>query len=515
MGCEGELKLSINKADAKKLHQIPLIVNSALSKPTKHKITSIYFDTSDFMLLDAGITLRIRHESHRWIQTIKLAGSAKCDLHRRNEWEDLVRTGQPDYTKITDPKLIRVFSDPKLRPSLKPIFQTAVINTQWLLAFDNGDQVKLSLHSGVLTSNQRQETISEIELELTAGNVSRIFEIALALQQDIPFNIENVSMAERGYAYYRPQMPPIFKSNFPTLDKHLNADAAFKKIAWECIHHLQSNQHIVLMESDIEGIHQMRVALRRLRSAFTLFKNLIHNDESIFLLSEINWLADKMGKVRDLDVLMTDTLPRVTQYSKNHKGFVMPEEQASQARLLMCQDMQSALMSQRYQRLLLMLGAWLEKERGFGTEHQLKNYTLLIIARKSLNKLYKKLRKCHVQFMDMTSEQRHVVRIAVKKLRYASEFFSSLFPAKRVDPFIKQLTRLQDSLGQLNDIHVAGNLLQSISGPIPNANVNDAILIFEKWGRKRADQKIPDIDARLQKLLSVKPFWIDMKNKAH
>ena len=287
----------------------------------------------------------------------------------------------------------------------------------------------------------------------------------------------------------------------------MNAHAAFKNIIRECIHRMQSNRDIVLTTSDIEGVHQMRVALRRLRSAFALFKSLIQADESVFLLSEINWLADKLGRVRDLDVLMTDTLPRVTKYAKNHEGFVMLAEQAMRARLLICEDMHAALVSQRYERLLLMLSAWLEDERAFNSEHPSKRDTLPAIAQKSLNKFYKRLRKNHLQFKDMQSEQRHAVRITAKKLRYASEFFSSLFPAKQVSPFIKQLSRLQDSLGQLNDMHVAANLLQSIAGPMPNTKVNDAILIFEKWSRKKTDQKIPDVDARLEKLFSVKPFW--------
>jgi inorganic triphosphatase YgiF len=511
MDYEIELKLSINKADARKLRQVLVLDHLALNNPAKHKITSIYFDTRDLQLLDAGITLRLRHKARDWIQTIKLAGTANSGLHQRCEWEDLVRSGHPDYTKIKSPKLIRFFADQKLRASLIPIFQTEIMRTEWLLTFENVDKVELSLDLGMLRANQCQEPINEIELELKAGNVGRIFDLALELQKSIPLKIENASKAKRGYAYYRPSAPQIFKSKFPNLDSNIDVNAAFKKITLECISHLEGNQDIVLIESDVEGIHQMRVALRRLRSAFTLFKNLINSEESRFLLTEVNWLKDTLGKVRDLDVFITETLPMVTESSINHNGFFKLKGQALQARLLASQEMQEALMSQRYHKLLLMLSSWLENERWLGQQNMAKNYKLHTIAKKSLSKFYKRLLQSKLQFKDMKPEYRHAVRITAKKLRYASEFFYGLYSSKEAGPFIKKLAKLQDSLGKLNDIIVTENFLMSISGSMPNAIDKDVKLAFANWSRKKTDQEISRVDSSLKKLLEVKPFWIDNK----
>lgn len=334
MGYEVELKLSINKSDAKKLHQIPLLVNSSVSKPSKNKLISCYFDTSDLRLLDAGIALRIRQKSGQWIQTIKLAGVANSGLHQRDEWEDCINTCHPDFSKITEPSLIKLFADCKLRASLVRIFRTEIMREEWLLAFENGDQVELSADSGFLEVNEFQEPINEIELELKAGHVARVFDIALEIQQTIPLSIQNASKAKRGYDYYRPSMPQTCKAKYPNINQYLDANNAFKIIARECIEHLERNRDIVINQVDIEGIHQMRVALRRLRSAFSLFEKLIKCKESQVILAEVRWLANKLGKVRDLDVVITETLPMISDYSKNHHDLLIIQNQATQTRAL-------------------------------------------------------------------------------------------------------------------------------------------------------------------------------------
>ena len=511
MGYEVELKLSIDKVDAKKLHLIPLIVNSTLNKPTKNKLISTYFDTPDLILLNAGITFRIRQKASEWIQTIKLAGTANSGLHQRNEWEDLVSACHPDFTKIKDPRLTTFFANRKIQASLIPIFRTEIMREEWLLGFDNGDQIELSLDSGLLKVNQLQEPINEIELELKAGNVGRIFDLALALQKTIPFKIENNSKAKRGYEYFRPTVLQTFKAKLPSLDKNCDANTAFKIIARECITHLESNRDIVLKEADIEGVHQMRVALRRLRSAFSLFKECLNSEESLLILTEVKWLASKLGKVRDLDVLITETLPIVSEYSNSHNGLLVFSKQARQARRVVSKDMQEAIMSQRYHRLLLTLSSWLESERLLEQHNKADHIKLLKFSKNAFKKFHKRLMQSKPRFKEMQPEDRHKVRITAKKLRYAMEFFYNLYPSEEIGKYIKKLAKLQDSLGQMNDISVTGVQLKSIFNTNPSVSLSDAILIVESWGSKKIKEECPKVDSALKKLSKDKPFWIDIK----
>ena len=511
MGYEVELKLSINKVDTKKLYLSPLIVNSTLHKPTKNKLISTYFDTPDLKLLDGGITFRIRQKAKEWIQTIKLAGTANSGLHQRNEWEDSVSACHPDFTKIKDPRLIKFFANKKLQATLIPIFRTEITREEWLLTFDNGDQVELSLDSGLLKAKQFQEPINEIELELKAGHVGRIFDVALSLQKTIPFNIENNSKAKRGYEYFRPTVLRTFKAKLPSLDKNNDANTAFKIIARECISHLESNRDIVLKEADIEGVHQMRVALRRLRSAFSLFKECLNFEESLLILAEVKWLAIKLGKVRDLDVLITETLPIVSKYSNNDKEILAFSKQAIQAKRVVFKEMQEAIISQRYHSLLLTLSSWLESERWLKQHNKADHFKLLKFSKKSFNKFYKRLMQNKLGFKEMQPEDRHKVRINAKKLRYSMEFFYNLYPSKEIGKFIRKLAKLQDSLGLMNDISVTGVLLESICKTSPSAGLGDAIPIVNSWGSKKITDQCPKVDTALKKLLKDKPFWVDIK----
>ncbi|PKO50176.1 MAG: CYTH domain-containing protein, partial [Betaproteobacteria bacterium HGW-Betaproteobacteria-20] len=266
MGREVELKLSIDRKDVAHLRNHPAVISSRVGKSATHKLISIYYDTPDLKLLDAGISLRIRHISGRWIQTIKSTGSSLTGLHQRKEWEDVIAANHLDYTKILNPDLIKIFANQKFRDALRPIFQTEVRRSEWQLAFDNGDKIELALDLGQLVVDKKSESICEIELELKAGNAGRLFDFALELQRVIPLTLENTSKAQRGYAYFRTEPPVIFKAQLPKLVNNADASSAFKKIAWECINQLQRNEDMVLRGADVEGVHQMRIALRRLRS---------------------------------------------------------------------------------------------------------------------------------------------------------------------------------------------------------------------------------------------------------
>lgn len=199
MTLEIELKLRIAPTDIFRLKRHPAIRAAATEKPVTRKLTSIYYDTPQLALLDAGISLRVRHISGRWFQAIKTAGTASAGLHQRMEWEDRIACGHPDFGKITDPVLTRVFDCPDLRAALTPVFRTETRRTEWMLVFDPDDRVELALDVGALIIGEQREPISEIELELKGGCRSRLFELALLLQQDIPLHPENTSKAQLGY----------------------------------------------------------------------------------------------------------------------------------------------------------------------------------------------------------------------------------------------------------------------------------------------------------------------------
>lgn len=479
MANEVELKLRIATSDISRLRRHPAIKAAQASKPRTRTLISIYYDTPQLKLLDLDISLRVRHISGNWIQTVKCKGKALAGLHQRKEFEDIIASGHPDFSKIIDPELTKIFDNEALRATLVPIFITEVRRTEWQLVFDNGDQIELALDLGELVVGEKRESISEIELELKEGNTGRLFELALSLQQTVPLELENVSKAQRGYSYYRPQPPVIVKANPVQLHRSLSAQAALKQIAWECLTHLQGNEDMVLHGEDVEGVHQMRIALRRLRSALNVFRQIASKQSCTSFIEDLHWISSVLGLARDLDVFTTQTLPPLLPQLPSHPGLILLNKKAEHARQQAYTEVREALFSQRYHRLLLTLGDWLENERW--RETKVVECSVLDIAKTILAKRHKQLRKQGRRLVEADQKERHATRIVAKKLRYATEFFVDLYPKARSHEFLQALTKLLGTLGMLNDIATTEHLIHRLVGEYPKPILNEALYFFTGW----------------------------------
>ena len=142
MANEIELKLRIDAADVARLRRHPALLRPLHGEPLTRRLTSIYYDTPDLRLLDAAISLRVRHMAGGWFQAVKGAGHSLGGLHQRMEWEDVIAGDAPDFGKITEPGLAAIFADPALRSALRPIFVTDVERTEWQLAFEDGSEIE-------------------------------------------------------------------------------------------------------------------------------------------------------------------------------------------------------------------------------------------------------------------------------------------------------------------------------------------------------------------------------------
>lgn len=202
MPSEIELKLRIAANDIPRLRRHRLVRQHCTERPVTRKLTSIYYDTPDLVLLNAGISLRVRRMSGGWFQSIKTAGKASDGLHDRQEWEDLLQRGQPDFNKITEPALRRIFDDQALRDRLAPIFTTDVKRTEWQLETGHGS-IEMALDLGYLViDGAALADIREVELELKSGKTEQLFDFARQLQQSMDLQAEDTSKAELGYAFY-------------------------------------------------------------------------------------------------------------------------------------------------------------------------------------------------------------------------------------------------------------------------------------------------------------------------
>jgi len=264
-----------------------------------------------------------------------------------------------------------------------------------------------------------------------------------------------------------PSEKPVNKARPVLLRSGLSLEAGFTRIARHCLRQIRANEDGLKFSSDPEFVHQIRVGLRRLRSALSLFKPWIPLPQP--LAEELAWLGQALGAVRDAEVLAHTTLPALALACAGIEDLGALQEAAAGMAQRRRREAVLVLNSERYQRLLADLNHWL-KRRGWRTASPLPEELgmplaaaarrMLKLRRKVLNKkLSKKLSKNPLALPDRArSEDWHRLRIAVKKLRYAHGFFQSIADATGARA-PSQLSTLQELLGQFNDAEVGRRLL--------------------------------------------------------
>ncbi len=466
---EIELKLLVNAQGADALRRHRLLKEHAAEAPHELDLSAIYFDTPDFRIRQSGAGLRVRRSGDAWVQTFKAGGSVSGALHSRHEWESPVDGPHPDLLALRGlvergtawHKLLRA---PALAQEIAPIFTARVTRTVWNLCLPQGDLVECVLDIGELDHGGVTAPISEVELELKSGTVAHLFDFALALLQDIPMRTGTLSKADRGYALCTPQALLAVKAAPLALSPKMTVEDAFHAIVANCMAQIQANESLVAQGHDVEGLHQMRVGLRRLRSALDLFDGVIRPAPALH--EELEWLNAQLGAPRDWDVLCGATLPAIAS--------AVPQERRIAALTLGAlgkshethEAAAAAVGSPRYTRLILGFTRWLQAS---GWREDMSVASRKCLARPlphfAEDVLAQRRRRLHKRARDLagaSAPMRHRLRIAAKKCRYATEFFAALYPAKQVRRYVDALSALQDVLGHSNDAAVAERLMAQL-----------------------------------------------------
>jgi triphosphatase len=503
---ETEIKLVMDAAALRQLPKLPVIADHSLYNPVTRRLRSNYFDTDDLALREQGITVRLRRDGRRSLQTVKLAGTSSGGLHQRREWETHTPLDTLDFSTVNDPELRDLFDRADLRRALRPVFETDFRRTQRMLRFGD-DEIKFSIDRGEVRAAKGSEPICEVELELKAGDVARLFEVARALNNALPLRLEARSKAERGYRLFTGEPGAPRKAIAPRLERDMTVSDAFVNIAQSCVAHLQANELGVLHSEDIEYLHQMRVALRRLRSAFSLFAGVIPKQASAAIVDQLRWLARELNDARNWDVFVAETLPPILQARADDAGLAGLHQQSLQAQRSVRQGARAAVAAPRYQAMLLDLGHWLAtrawqaptapqvlapqghaaetlatRQQTLGAaQAPAAEQPLLDFASALLTQRHERLRKRGKHLAQQSAEERHSVRIAAKKLRYAAEFFGKLYAKREVQAYVRALAQVQDVLGMLNDAATTSGLLDALPKTTDNPVQDRALGLIQGW----------------------------------
>src|SRR5262245_7868007 len=264
---EIELKLRVDPDSIAKIRQSDWW--RSLGAGTRRRLHSVYFDTSDRRLRRLDISLRTRTDGRDTVQTIKLRGRSAGPGVRR-EWETLVPDAVPDPSLVIDPALPPEFR--KLSaPDLQPLFNVDVKRDTRSFQSDQA-KIELSLDEGAVTSGEQRQDVQELELELLSGDLAQLFAEVRRLSDVAAGRLHGRSKSDLGYALARGTSRHWSRAPALDLTGEMTAGDALKQIIHNCFTHLTANDDCARLNLHPEGVHQCRVALRRLRSLFKFYQ---------------------------------------------------------------------------------------------------------------------------------------------------------------------------------------------------------------------------------------------------
>jgi CHAD domain-containing protein len=294
----------------------------------------------------------------------------------------------------------------------------------------------------------------------------------------------------------------------------MSTGAAFRAIALGCLRHLAANEPAV-RDQDAEGVHQMRVGLRRLRAAIAVFADLLDDDETARIKAELKWITGELGPARDLDVYVTGNIKPLqrTLPAKRHLESLRGDLETSRKGAF--DRAAKAVLSARYRALVLDTLAWIEGGAWTTSDDELtkarRRRKARDFAREELARRLKKVSKRAKRLAKLDARRRHKLRIGIKKLRYAAGFFTSLFSGRkaqrRLRRFARGLKQLQDRLGALNDIAVHERLAGRYVGARGRRQRAFAIGLVSGREQSRVEPLREAAASAADRFAQVRPFW--------
>ena len=454
---EFELKFALDPEDLPAFRRAAALAGV---RSVRRRLLNLYLDTPDAELARAQMALRLRRGGGRWFQTLKAGASGAGGIHSRSEWEFARPGPRLDLALFADTPLIAVKDAERLHERLSTVFTVTFERETWIVEKEAGSRIEVALDRGQVAVAGRHDTLCEVELEVLEGDAGAAFDLAQALLADVALRPSAVTKAERGWRLARGKGFAPAKARRAALEDTLSPGAAAHATIAAGLAQLQANEEGALASLDPEFVHQMRVALRRIRSSVGIFREALGPAFHPFA-DELRWIAGVLGAARDWDVLATAMLPALladhgdAPLARRVRALVAARRRKGRS------GVHDAIRCARYARLVLGLARAISEPAPVHADDP----PLADFASRILRKRHRKLlahARGHAQF---TAAERHELRIAAKRLRYGVEGFAPLFRARRVDAYVETLSDIQDDLGRANDAATATRLLALLDLP--------------------------------------------------
>ena len=522
---ETELKLVVPPEHGARLLEHPALRAALVASPEERHEVTTYFDTPDLALAREGVSLRVRRGGGRRVQTVKAGGAEDgvtdgLALRRSTqgvdppegrpaklaygEWEWPIERDEPDLGLLAQTPIDGA-ATARVEGRLEPVFVTDIRRTACVLRLDGGTRAEVALDVGSIAAGEARLPVSELELELKAGTPGPLYRLALQLHAAVPLAVLTESKAERGRRLRTGEAAPVRKAADPDLAGEASVADGVRRVVESCLGQFVANRAAAL-EGNPEGVHQMRIAMRRLRSALALFDGRLKRRARKRLDAGFRHLGRVLGAARDWDVFCLATLPAAAEAAPGEdweglREAARSERRAAHARL------RDALDDPAATGLVLELAA--EGAAEPGASALLKRSARRPLAQEApdmLDRLARKVAKRGRKFERLSEDELHDVRKSLKTLRYGIDFLGGLYGRKRVKAYVQRCKELQEGLGTLNDAAVAESLARALGGADP-ARLAAPAEVLARWGRERRAEALGHLAGGWREFEAASPFW--------
>jgi triphosphatase len=505
---EVELKLRAPPGSLDRIRTSPVIVKDSRNKGTIRRLETTYYDTADHQLFGAGVSLRVRRSGKDLVQTIKRV--PVDDPLTRHEWEAPVQTLAPDFGALPVSEIDGIF-DKIAGDQLVPIFTTKVRRHRVTVDVSEG-QIEVAFDDGMVEAGSQCKPLCEVELELKQGRAAALYQLGLGLMDISPLCLETQSKSARGYALALGIDPVAVKASSSNLDHQDTVDEGIAKLLSICQQQILANLCPAENGGESQGVHQLRVALRRLRTVLYFLRRELEAPSLQALDAEARRFAQTLGPARNWDVFIDSTLADIEKTNLPDIEFSRLRDASEPFRDQSYGMVRDSIVESQTNRFILSLGLVIERKswRNEVASEDLRTLAEPItkFASNVLTRIERKALKRGRHFRHLRPEARHKLRLTLKKLRYATEFFLPLYASRAsTGKYLKQLSRLQDVLGEANDIRTSRTLLSNIQERAESPDLHRAIGAVVGWQGHLEMTSAVRMNNRWGKFKRTAQFW--------
>jgi inorganic triphosphatase YgiF len=514
---EAELKVALDAAGMARLRRHPALRELRVAPRRTRNLLSVYYDTPGHALAAAGLSLRLRRTGGDWVQTIKRQGTVSGGFFAHEEVECPAPGGRLVLDGEDATGAIAAVVEAAADAPLAPIFETRVQRITERLRAAPGAEVEVALDQGEIRAGERRTPILEAEIELAAGDVGAVFEVARRLFPSGPVLFSSENKAARGYRLARDGVgeTPLEPRRAGSLavDPAATVEAVARDVFRDCLAQIVANMAVVARSDAPEGPHQLRVGLRRLRTAFLLFGPSLGEAAMVDLSARARELGAIVGALRDADVLIGEVVAHAAGPGLDAAASAALDAALAARRAAIRDEVRAKLAGREAVGFLFDLGAFIEGRGWLAPADYTQSERLAApigeVAPDLLERRLRKARKRGRGIRQLDPEAMHELRKELKKLRYAVDMLGPIYAGcRRAAAFLKSLKELQDAFGSLNDAAMAERELTGERAPAPgDPDAQRAVgWTLGTLAVRVADDR-PALFERWDELRAARPFW--------